>query len=80
MSKAMTKSQIVEHLAKKADIKKTQAASLLDELAKLACNEAKNSFTVPGLGKIVLVPRSSYRTQSTDRCCDKDTGQEGGQV
>ena len=59
MTKAMTKSQIVEHLAKKADIKKTQAALILDELAKLACKEAKNSFTVPGLGKIVLVQRKA---------------------
>jgi len=59
MAKAMTKSQIVEHLAKKADIKKVQTALILDELAKLACKEAKNSFTVPGLGKIVLVQRKA---------------------
>jgi DNA-binding protein HU-beta len=59
MAKAMTKSQIVEHLAKKADIKKTQASSVLDELATLAYKEAKNSFTVPGLGKIVLVQRKA---------------------
>jgi DNA-binding protein HU-beta len=59
MAKAMTKSQIVEHLAKKADIKKTQVSLILDELAKLACKEAKNSFTVPGLGKIVLVQRKA---------------------
>lgn len=59
MAKAMTKSQIVEHLAKKVDIKKTQAALMLDELATLACKEAKNSFTIPGLGKIVLVQRKA---------------------
>ena len=59
MAKAMTKSQIVEYLAKKAEIKKTLAAAVLDELAKLACREAKNSYTVPGLGKIVLVQRKA---------------------
>jgi DNA-binding protein HU-beta len=59
MAKAMTKSQIVEHLAKKADIKKVQAATILDELAALACKEAKNAFTLPGLGKIVLVQRKA---------------------
>jgi DNA-binding protein HU-beta len=59
MGKAMTKSQIAEHLAKKVDIKKSQAAELLDEIAKLAYKEAKNSFTLPGIGKIVLMQRKA---------------------
>jgi DNA-binding protein HU-beta len=59
MAKAMTKAQIVEYLAKKADIKKVQATMILDEIAKLAYKEAKNSFTLPGLGKIVLVQRKA---------------------
>lgn len=59
MGKAMTKSQIVEHIAKKADIKKAQAVVLLDEIAKLSYKEAKNSFTLPGIGKIVLVQRKA---------------------
>jgi hypothetical protein len=40
MAKAMTKSQIVEHLPKKADMRKIEAASILDELAFLACKDA----------------------------------------
>jgi DNA-binding protein HU-beta len=59
MAKAMTKSQIADHLAKKADIKKVQAVTVLDEIAKLAYKEAKNSFTLPGIGKIVLVQRKA---------------------
>ena len=59
MAKAMTKSQIAEHIAKKADIKKAQAAMILDEIAKLAYKETKNSFTLPGIGKIVLVQRKA---------------------
>jgi DNA-binding protein HU-beta len=59
VAKAMTKSQIVEHLANKADIKKTQAAAVLEEIAKLAYKEAKNSFTLCGIGKIVLVQRKA---------------------
>ena len=59
--KAMTKSQIADHLAKKAEIKKTQAAMLLEEIAKLAYKEAKNSFTFPGIGKIVLVQRKARK-------------------
>lgn len=57
----MTKSQVVEHLAIKADIKKTQAKLILDELAGLAYKEAKKGFTVPGLGKIVLVQRKARK-------------------
>jgi DNA-binding protein HU-beta len=61
MAKPMTKSQIVDHIAKKADIKKVQAVMILDEIAKLAYNEAKNSFTLPGIGKIVLVQRKARK-------------------
>ncbi len=56
---AMTKTQIAEHLAKKVDIKKSQAAAILNELAALAYKEAKNSFTLPGIGKIALVKRKA---------------------
>jgi len=59
MSKPMTKSQIADHIAKKADIKKVQAVTILDEIAKLAYKEAKNSFTLPGIGKIILVQRKA---------------------
>jgi DNA-binding protein HU-beta len=61
MAKPMTKSQITDHIAKKAEIKKVQAAMILDEIAKLAYKEAKNSFTLPGIGKIVLVQRKARK-------------------
>jgi len=59
MAKAMTKSKIAEHLAGKLDVTKKQAMMFLDELASLAYKEAKNSFTLPGLGKLVLVNRKA---------------------
>jgi DNA-binding protein HU-beta len=59
MSKAMTKSQIVARIADKGDITKATAGALLDELASLAAKEAKNGFTVPGIGKVVLVNRKA---------------------
>ncbi len=59
MAKAMTKAQIVDALAKKMELSKAQAAAFLDELAKLAYKEAKNAFTLPGLGKLVLVNRKA---------------------
>ena len=59
MAKAMTKSQVTEHLAGKAGITKKAAGQMLDDLASLAYKEAKNTFTLPGLGKLVLVNRKA---------------------
>ncbi len=59
MAKAMTKTQIVDHISKKADIKKKLAGQILEDLAALAYKEAKNAFTLPGLGKLVLVQRKA---------------------
>jgi DNA-binding protein HU-beta len=59
MAKAMTKSQIADYIAKKADIKKKVAVQILEDIAALAYKEAKNAFTLPGLGKLVLVQRKA---------------------
>ncbi|HEY8368270.1 MAG TPA: HU family DNA-binding protein [Thermodesulfobacteriota bacterium] len=59
MAKAMTKSQIVAHLAAKVDIPKKTAAMLLEEQAALAAKQAANGFTIPGIGKLVLVNRKA---------------------
>ncbi len=59
MAKAMTKSQIADALSKKTAVTKKVATQFLEELAGLAYKEAKNSFTIPGLGKIVLVNRKA---------------------
>ena len=55
----MTKSQIASHLAEKAEISKKQAAAFLEAQADLAYKQAKNSFTIPGIGKLVLVNRKA---------------------
>ena len=55
----MTKSQIADYIAKKADIKKKMAVQILEDIAALAYKEAKNAFTLPGLGKLVLVQRKA---------------------
>jgi len=59
MAKALTKSQIVATLAEKVGITKKQAAQTLDVVADLAYKNAKNTFTVPGIGKLVLVDRAA---------------------
>ena len=55
----MTKSQIAELLAEKSGLTKKASAAFLEELAALAYKQAKNSFTMPGLGKLVLVNRKA---------------------
>jgi DNA-binding protein HU-beta len=59
MAKAMTKSQILSKLADELDITKKQSGEFIDALVNLACKEAKNGFTIPGLGKLVLVKRKA---------------------
>jgi DNA-binding protein HU-beta len=46
-------------MAEKIGITKKQAAQFLDDLAALAYKNAKNTFTLPGLGKLVLVNRKA---------------------
>ena len=57
----MTKTQIVAHLAGKAEINKKTAAAVLEELVALATKEAKGTgqFVVPGLGKAVKANRKA---------------------
>ena len=59
MAKAMTKSEVASQLAERVGITKKQAAEILDVIAELAYKNAKNSFTLPGLGKLVLVNRKA---------------------
>ena len=59
MGKPLTKSQIAEHLAEKSGLTKRAMVQFLDELAALAYREAKNVFTIPGLGKLKLANRKA---------------------
>jgi DNA-binding protein HU-beta len=59
MAKALSKSQIAAALADKNEISKKQAVQILDTLAAMAYKQAKNTFTIPGLGKLVLVNRKA---------------------
>ncbi len=57
MAKAMSKTQLAARIADKAGIKKKMAAEILEEIAAIAYKEAKNSFTLLGIGKLVLENR-----------------------
>ncbi len=59
MAKAMSKSAIAAALAEKMGMTKKQANEFLVALAELAYKEAKLGFTLPGMGKLVLVNRKA---------------------
>lgn len=58
----MTKAKMVTAIAGKTKLAKKQVACVIGELVQLACKEAKKEpkgFTIPGLGKLVLVQRKA---------------------
>ena len=57
--KNLTQSQTIAKLAESTELSKKQVKDLLDNLASIAYKEAKNGFTLPGLGKLVLVNRKA---------------------
>ncbi|MGA2317544.1 MAG: HU family DNA-binding protein [Thermodesulfobacteriota bacterium] len=59
--KPLTKAQIVSYFAKKFDLSKKVASSIIDEMVALAIAETKKvgAFTFPGIGKLVLVKRKA---------------------
>jgi len=59
MAKALSKSQIAAAVAEKNGITKRQAQEIMETFVDLAYKNAKNSFTFPGLGKLVLVNRKA---------------------
>ncbi|MDB6034838.1 MAG: hup [Verrucomicrobiales bacterium] len=56
---ALTKSQLIETLAEKTSVEKKTAEAMLDCLAQLAYEHAKDEFSIPGIGKLILVDRKA---------------------
>ena len=54
MAKALTKSEIAQQLADKVGVSKKQANLFFEAMGELAYKQAKNGFTIPGIGKLVL--------------------------
>jgi len=59
MSKALSKSQLAAAIAEKAALSKKQAVEILDHIAQLAYKNAKDTFTLPGICKLVLRNRAA---------------------
>ncbi|HTL72943.1 MAG TPA: HU family DNA-binding protein [bacterium] len=59
MAKALSKAQLAGAIAEKNSITKKQAVEILDQIAALAYKHAKDTFTLPGIGKLVLKNRAA---------------------
>ncbi len=59
MAKPLTKSQLAAAVADKVGLTKKQAAEVLAVLTELSYKHAKDTFTLPGVGKLVLVNRKA---------------------
>lgn len=59
VKKAMTKAQIVGALAEKTGLTKKQISEVLAEQTQLAYKQSKMGYTIPGIGKLVVVNRKA---------------------
>ncbi|RIK68071.1 MAG: DNA-binding protein [Planctomycetota bacterium] len=59
MAKAMSKSALISHLAEQNEMTRKQVIAFMDTLVDTAYKQAKNGFTLPGVGKLVLVNRKA---------------------
>ncbi len=57
--KAMSKTALIRHLAAVNEMTRAQVVTFLDSLSATAYKEAKNGFTLPGFGKLVLKHRKA---------------------
>ena len=55
----LSKSDLSAELAAKNGLTKKAGAEILESLADLAYKHAKNTFTLPGIGKFLLAPRKA---------------------
>jgi len=56
---SLTKPQIIEAIAQKTSTEKRTVEAILDSLAQLAYENAKDEFTVPGIGKLLVVDKKA---------------------
>ena len=52
--KSLTKSEIASSIAEQVGLSRKQVSQVLQAQADLAYKHAKNSFQIPGIGKLVL--------------------------
>lgn len=55
----MTKSQIMDQLAEANGMTKKATTEFMESMMKMAYKESGNGFSIPGLGKLVVVDRKA---------------------
>ena len=55
----MTKAAILDHLAGANELPKKKVNEVIESLINLAYAQARNGFTIPGLGKLVCAHRNA---------------------
>jgi DNA-binding protein HU-beta len=58
-AKPKTKAQIVAAIAERTELTKKQVDDVLAAQAELAYQEAGSGFTIPGIGKLIVVDRKA---------------------
>ncbi|MGA0333965.1 MAG: HU family DNA-binding protein [Kiritimatiellia bacterium] len=58
-AKPKTKTQIIAAIADSTDLSKKDVTAVLESMVQMAYKEAKVGFTIPGLGKLVVVNRKA---------------------
>ncbi|HLC17425.1 MAG TPA: HU family DNA-binding protein [Thermodesulfobacteriota bacterium] len=58
MARSMTKVEVVKAISESTGLSQKDVSEVLEKMAELAYKEAGNSFTIPGIGKLVLVDRA----------------------
>jgi len=59
MAKALTKSQTMAALSEATGMAKKEVIAVVEALVQLAYTQAPLGFTIPGLGKLVVVDRKA---------------------
>jgi DNA-binding protein HU-beta len=59
MSRKLSKAQLASEIAAHSGLTKKAGAELLDFLAALAYKHARDTFTLPGIGKLVVANRKA---------------------
>ena len=59
VAKPMSKTELIATLAEKNELTKKQVAGVLTSLSEIAYKEAKKGFTIPGIGKLVIMKRKA---------------------
>ena len=61
MSRRLSKAQLAAEIAAQSGLTKKASAELLDHLAALAYKHARDTFTLPGIGKLVVGYRKARK-------------------